>query len=120
VLAAQLHFDPTTIGAGVERQTGSLSPQKTVVWGAVSYAIGPSIFLRGGIYKTFSPTPSVGYPTYYVANAEYDLSKRTGVYLNVGYSHNTAQSTQALYIYDTTALAGASQTGLMLGMFHKF
>jgi predicted porin len=119
-LAAQLHFGPAVLIGGVERQSGSLSPQKTVAWAAARYAVGPDISVRGGIYKTFSSTPSVGHPTYLVGDVEYDLSKRTGVYLNVAYSRNSAESTQSVYEYDTTALPGSPQTGVMLGMFHKF
>lgn len=119
-LAAQLHFGPAVLIGGVERQSGSLSPQKTVAWVAARYAVEPDLSVRGGVYKTFSSTPSVGHPTYVVANVEYDLSKRTGVYLNAAYSHNSSGSTQSVYEYDTTALPGSSQTGVMLGMFHKF
>lgn len=116
------HWDMAKLSlyGGAERQTGSLAPSKTVAWGGARYQFDPFFGLAGGIYKTWSPTPTIGHPTLFIASGAYALSKRTVAYLNLGYSRNSSQSSQPVYEYDSTALNGASQFSTMVGMYHTF
>jgi predicted porin len=49
----------------------------------------------------------------------YDFSKRTQVYLNVGYSNNDGASTQGVTA-NTAATPGGSQRGIASGIVHRF
>lgn len=111
---------PLTVYAGVERLTGGLDPARTIVWGGARYQTSGRFGFAGGIYRTDSPTPQIGHPTLFIASATCSLSKRTVAYLNLGYAKNSGRSSQTVYEYDPTPLAGASQFGAMLGMYHVF
>ncbi|MBO7757937.1 porin [Burkholderia pseudomallei] len=111
---------PLTVHAGVQRLTGELDPARTIVWGGARYQASGRFGFAGGIYHTDSPTPQVGHPTLFIASTTCSLSKRTVAYLNLGYAKNSGRSAQTVYEYDPTPLAGASQFGAMLGMYHVF
>jgi len=119
-LAAHWTIGTLSLYGGAERQTGSLEPSKTVAWGGARYQVAPSFGLAGGVYHTWSNTPSVGHPTLFIANGTYALSKHTTAYLNLAYSLNSAHSSQTVYEYDFASLDGASQFGAMAGICHTF
>ncbi|MGS0892301.1 porin [Burkholderia stagnalis] len=121
-LAARYAFAslPLTVYAGVERLTGDLDPARTIVWGGARYLASNGIGLNAGVYHTDSRTPTIGHPTLFIASTTYALSKRTVAYVNLGYARNGGQSSQTVYEYDPTPLAGTSQFGAMVGMYHLF
>ncbi|WP_175908886.1 MULTISPECIES: porin [Burkholderia] len=121
-LAARYAFAtlPLTVYAGVERLTGDLEAARTIVWGGARYLTSGGIGLNAGVYHTDSHTPTIGHPTLFIASTTYALSKRTVAYMNLGYARNSGQSSQTVYEYDPTPLAGASQFGAMVGMYHLF
>ncbi|HIE4197624.1 MULTISPECIES: porin [Burkholderia] len=121
-LAARYAFAtlPLTVYAGVERLTGDLDAARTIVWGGARYLASNGIGLNAGVYHTDSRTPAIGHPTLFIASTTYALSKRTVAYVNLGYARNSGQSSQTVYEYDPTPLAGASQFGAMVGMYHLF
>ncbi|AOI78900.1 porin [Burkholderia sp. NRF60-BP8] len=121
-LAARYAFAtlPLTVYAGVERLTGDLDAARTIVWGGARYLTSNGIGLNAGVYHTDARTPAIGHPTLFIASTTYALSKRTVAYLNLGYARNGGQSAQTVYEYDPTPLAGASQFGAMVGMYHLF
>lgn len=119
-LAARVNLDQATLFAGIERVTGSLDPQKTVLWGGARYQFDAAAGLATGVYHTMSNTPTVGHPTLFVTSGSYALSKRTVAYANLAYSLNSAHSSQPVYEYQSIPLNGASQFGAMVGMFHLF
>lgn len=121
-LAARYAFAtlPLTVYAGVERLTGDLDAARTIVWGGARYLTSNGIGLNAGVYHTDSRTPAIGHPTLFIASTTYALSKRTVAYVNLGYARNSGQSSQTVYEYDPTPLAGASQFGAMVGMYHLF
>ncbi|MCY1244928.1 Outer membrane porin protein 32 precursor [compost metagenome] len=55
----------------------------------------------------------------FVLSADYSLSKRTDVYLNVGYSKNKSGSALGLNGVGTV-VAGENQTGATVGLRHRF
>ncbi|ACD18643.1 porin [Paraburkholderia phytofirmans] len=120
VIGAAYKIGPATLLAGVERTTGDLSPVKTVIWGGGRYDVTPALQFRAAVYQTLSKNPQTGDPTLYVAGAVYSLSVRTQTYLNVGYSRNSAHSSQTVYEYGDAPLNGANQFAVMLGITHKF
>lgn len=122
VLDARYAFDPLplTVYAGAERLTGDLDPARTIVWGGTRYQVNPFLGLNLGVYHTDSNTAAIGHPTLFVASTTYSLSKSTTLYANLGYSRNSSQSTQAVYEYESTELAGVSQFGAIVGMYHQF
>ncbi|KUY92625.1 porin [Burkholderia territorii] len=121
-LAARYAFAtlPLTLYAGIERLTGDLDAARTIVWGGARYLTPGGIGLNAGVYHTDSHTPAIGHPTLFIASTTYALSKRTVAYVNLGYARNSGQSSQTVYEYDPTPLAGASQFGAMVGMYHLF
>ncbi|PCE24253.1 porin [Burkholderia ubonensis] len=121
-LAMRYAFDalPLTLYAGVERLTGDLDAARTIAWGGARYLTSNGIGLNAGVYHTDSRTPAIGHPTLFIASTTYALSKGTVAYLNLGYARNSGQSSQTVYEYDPTPLAGASQFGAMVGMYHLF
>jgi predicted porin len=120
VIAAAYKIGAATLLAGVERTTGDLSPVKTVVWGGGRYDVSPDFQVRAAAYQTLSNDPQTGNPTLYVAGAVYSLSVRTQAYLNVGFSRNSAHSSQTVYEYGDAPLNGAHQFGVMAGITHRF
>ncbi|MBY4829177.1 porin [Burkholderia dolosa] len=121
-LAARYAFAalPLTVYAGIEQMTGDLDAPRTVVWGGARYIAPNGIGVNAGVYHTDSRTPTTGHPTLFVASTTYALSKRTVAYVNLGYARNGGQSSQTVYEYDPTPLAGASQFGAMAGFYHLF
>nr|WP_254208509.1 porin [Burkholderia multivorans] len=121
-LAARYAFAalPLTVYAGVERRTGDLDAARTIVWGGARYLTAGGIGLNAGVYHTDSRTPAIGHPTLFIASTTYALSKRSVAYVNLGYARNGNRSSQTVYEYDPTPLAGASQFGAMVGMYHLF
>nr|WP_245841139.1 porin [Paraburkholderia ribeironis] len=119
-LAVRYAFDPVTVYLGGERQTGDLEPVKTVYWAGARYQITAAVALAGGVWHTQSHVASVGHPTLFVLSTTYAFSRRTTVYLNLGYARNSGSSSQTVYEYDPTPLNGASQRGAMLGISHVF
>lgn len=119
-LAATYALDKATFFLGAERRTGSMAPQENVYWGGLRYKVTTAAVSALGIYHTDSKTLSVGHPTLFVASETYYLSKRTSVYLNVGFAKNSGQSSQTVYEYDPEVLKGASQFAAIMGITHTF
>lgn len=120
VLDAAYKIGPATLLAGVERLTGDLGPSKTVVWGGGRFQPTSFVTFWTGAYQTLSNDPEIGNPTLFIAGATYLISKRTSTYLNVGYSKNSAHSSQTVYEYDVAPLNGANQLAIMAGITHAF
>ncbi|WP_028217613.1 porin [Paraburkholderia oxyphila] len=120
VLDAAYVMGSATVLAGVERQTGDLAPSKTVVWGGGRYQASSAAAFGLGVYQTLSNDPATGNPTLFVVGMTYSLSKRTSMYVNLGYSKNSSHSSQTVYEYEVTPLDGANQFGAMVGMSHTF
>jgi predicted porin len=55
-----------------------------------------------------------------VGSANHVLSERTDAFLNVGYARNKEGSRRGLNGFDTNITPGSNQTGVMLGLRHKF
>ncbi|WP_043288597.1 porin [Paraburkholderia oxyphila] len=119
-IAAAYKIGPATLLAGFQRLTGDLSPSKSVIWGGARYDVSPALELRAAAYQTLSNNPEIGDPTLYVAGVVYSLSARTSLYLNAGYSRNSAHSSQTVYEYGVTPLDGLDQVGVMAGITHRF
>lgn len=81
-------------------------------------------FAGAGYYTDFKDTNAD--PMVFVASADYAFSKRTDAYFNVGYARNKNSSQLGLNGYNastgapTNVMPGENQTGVVLGLRHKF
>ena len=111
-------------GGGLMRRTNEASPApKSDLWFlGVVYSLSPQLALDVAAYKLDSrDTPNDALML--AARATYSLSKRTAVYANLGRISN--DGTLALSVSGGSAsgaapTAGATQSGLMMGLRHTF
>jgi len=101
------------------------SSRSNLYWAGLRYGVTPALSLTGAAYYTDVRTSDAD-PMMFVASADYSLSKRTDLYMNVAYARNKNGS--QLGVNGFNALSGAAnnvvpgqnQTGIVLGMRHKF
>ncbi|ALD93354.1 outer membrane protein (porin) [Cupriavidus gilardii CR3] len=94
------------------------STRSNLYWAGARYKFTPAFSLTGAAY--YEDTKNTGAdPWMFVLSADYSLSKRTDVYLNVGYVRNKDGSDLGLNGAGT-AQAGENQTGVTIGMRHRF
>lgn len=96
---------------------GSL--RSNMYWGGASWDATPALKLTGAVYHTDRRDSSAD-PTSLVLSADYSLSKRTDVYLNLGYARNKSGSNLGLNGFGSSIVAGENQTGLLAGVRHRF
>lgn len=89
-------------------------------WTGLAWQITPALGLSGAAYyQDFANSGSDAW--LFVASADYTFSKRTDVYLNVGYTLNKGMSNLGLTSSGFgSTLAGANQLGVVAGLRHKF
>lgn len=94
------------------------STRNNVYWLGGLYRVTPALSLTGAAYYTDTHN-SNNDPWMFVLSADYSFSKRTDAYLNLGYVRN--KGTSALGLNGSgTAVAGANQTGAIVGIRHRF
>lgn len=90
-------------------------------WVGASYMLTPAVTLTGVVYTQDIGNLAAGAdadPTMYVARVRYALSKRTDLYTTVGYAKAKNSKTVGLSRDDTAY--DNTQTGLMMGIQHRF
>ena len=90
-------------------------------WGGVSYSIKPAITLTGAVYHVNVKNVAGGQdadPTMYVARSMYALSKRTDLYTVLAYAK--AKNGKLVSLSRDDAGFGTTQTGITVGMQHRF
>ncbi|TXI89307.1 MAG: porin [Cupriavidus sp.] len=92
--------------------------RNNVYWLGGLYRFTPALSLTGAAYYTDTHNSGAD-PWMFVLSADYAFSKRTDAYLNVGYTRNKDGSNLGLSGAGT-AVAGANQTGVLLGVRHRF
>ncbi len=91
-----------------------------VYWLGGQYRFTPAFQLTGAAYYTDNRNSGAD-PWLFVLSADYSFSKRTDVYLNVGYASNKNGSTQGLNGSGSSFVApGENQTGATIGLRHRF
>ena len=88
-------------------------------WAGVTYEATPSLSLTAAAYRTNFEDRSAD-PSSYIFQALYGVSKRTELYANLGLARNKDGSNLGLNGFGATIVAGEDQTGLVLGVRHRF
>lgn len=88
-------------------------------WAGVTYQATPALSLTAAAYKTNFEGTSAD-PSSYVLQALYGMSKRTELYANLGLARNKDGSNFGINGFGSTIVAGENQTGLVIGMRHRF
>jgi predicted porin len=110
----------TKIGLGlIDRKVHTASVVKSTIYflGATQPLAGNWVLdaqvARNDVKNSINDT------TLYAVRATYNFSKRTGVYSSVGYVKNSGVAALAVDAGGTVG-PGLSQTGVMVGMTHRF
>ncbi|WP_224078825.1 porin [Cupriavidus laharis] len=92
--------------------------RSNVYWAGAQYRFTPAFLLTGAAYYTDTHNSDAD-PWMLVLSADYSLSKRTDVYLNVGFAKNKSGSSLGLNGVGTV-VPGENQTGATVGLRHRF
>ncbi|MWL89681.1 porin [Cupriavidus sp. SW-Y-13] len=104
---------------GANGATMLTSTQRTdMYWLQGSYNFTSAFSLTGGAFYTNNRNNAQD-PWLFIALADYALSKRTDIYFTAAYARNRSGSTLAVGSGNTVQ-PGQNQTGVLLGMRHKF
>ena len=105
----------------VHLSTLSTSPVEatSLYWLGATWLAQPNLALSStAMYQNFYGTSRD--PWSFQVDADYFLSKRTDLYLNLAYALNRNGSNLGLNGFGTDVVAGKNQFGLMAGIRHKF
>jgi predicted porin len=114
-----VQFEKLRIAGGVvHRRTRAASLYETnIFYGGLSYSLRPDISFDGEVSRI--TTTDHKNANYYVFRSTYLLSKRTSVYSMVAFMQNNSNASYSVGSgYFTTS--GAKQTGVLVGIQHKF
>lgn len=104
---------------GANGSTALTSTLRTdMYWMQASYTITPALSLTGSAYYSNNRNSNQD-PWLFIALLDYALSKRTDLYLTGAYALNRNGSALAVGSGNTVQ-PGSNQTGVLLGMRHKF
>lgn len=119
-------FGPTKLFAGW-RWANQTAPDQHVrsnlTWGGVAYQAMPALTLTGAVYyQDFHRTSAD--PWTLVASADYALSKRTDIYLNMAYTINSKDNNSYSVVAGVNGSdlppLGTNQFGAVVGIRHTF
>lgn len=119
VVGATYEMKPLKLFASYLRQTAETPGTKTqgkYYWLGANYAVTPALTLLTGAYF-FDPAGADNKSTMYTLMGSYALSKRTDIYSLVSTVKTQARSTAGL---SGTVNAGDNQSGLIIGLRHRF
>lgn len=128
VVGASYAFGPATAFIGYRWYNGNVGTLPTdrsnLYWGGLRYAVSPALTLTGAVYYTDSRNSDAD-PFMFVASADYAFSKRTDVYMNIGYALNRGNSQLGINGFNSLAspnnvVPGKDQTGVVVGVRHRF
>ncbi|WP_347556194.1 porin [Robbsia sp. KACC 23696] len=128
-LAAKYKFAKVDVSGGWRYRDGrathltTLTTEATEIsnfyWLGATYKYTPSLWLSAtAMYQDFKDTNRD--PWSFQISSDYFLSKRTDVYVNVGYVLNRHGSNLGLNGFGTDVVAGSNQFGTMVGIRHRF
>ncbi|SDP23155.1 Outer membrane protein (porin) [Ralstonia sp. 25mfcol4.1] len=98
--------------------TPPTSQTTNLYWAGAQWDITPAWSLTGAAYYQDFRNSGAD-PWLFIVSADYSLSKRTDVYLNLAYTKNKDGSDLGTGGFGTT-VAGKNQTGVLMGIRHKF
>lgn len=98
--------------------TPPTSQTTNLYWAGAQWDITSAWSLTGAAYYQDFRNSGAD-PWLFIVSADYSFSKRTDVYLNVAYTRNKDGSDLGTGGFGTT-VAGKNQTGVLMGIRHKF
>lgn len=120
---------PAKIFAGYRWYNGSLRTlpvdRSDLYWLGVRYSLTPAFVLTGAAYFSDNRNTNAD-PLMLVASGDYAFSKRTDVYMTLGYTVNRNGSQLGLNGYNTltgnpnSVVPGKDQFGAVVGVRHRF
>ncbi|EKS71811.1 MULTISPECIES: porin [Caballeronia] len=126
-----LEFEGRTLGAAY--RFGTLSAKASFVnykvagsfnnnvyGGGLDYLVLPQLDVNGGVWVTSDRNDTKNHSVVVALGAEYFVSKRTGVYAQVGVANNHGAMNTGLSIQGALYGAPGTTTGVLLGVSHKF
>ena len=129
LVGASYAFGPAKAFIGYRWYNGNVGAMPTdrsdLYWAGLRYSVTPALKLTGAAYYT-NMRNSGADPIMFVASADYAFSKRTDVYMNAGYALNRGNSQLGMNGFNapsgspTNVVPGKDQTGLVVGVRHKF
>ncbi|AVA33771.1 MULTISPECIES: porin [Cupriavidus] len=129
LIGASYAFGPARAFVGYRWYNGNVGTLpnngSNLYWAGLRYSMSPALTLTGAAYYTDTRNSSAD-PIMFVASADYAFSKRTDVYMNVGYALNRGNSQLGMNGFNSTTgsptnvVPGKDQTGVVMGIRHKF
>jgi len=114
-----IDFNALKLTAAFQRRdmnTPAAISRKNLYWVALVGSPSPAVSLRGAVYF-INPTGASNSTAMYTVLASYALSKRSDIYSQISLMRNQSMSAMAL---DGTVNPGDNQTGLTIGIRHRF
>lgn len=110
----------TKVFAQYVRNEYDISPVKNNIYTiSANYNVAPAVVLRGGV--TYDKQSNVdGRRMTYIAQADYNFSKRTNAYVGIDYNKLKDGYSNSAYNFNTAANLNDSRTGVMMGLRHRF
>jgi predicted porin len=125
-LSVRQNIGAATLKAGYEHYlynpTKGSSESQALWFAGVNYPVMRQLKLTAAYYYVQDKTPGNSNTWMGVLSSQYALSKRTSLYATVGYAQATRGADGVFTpvgTTDTTAF-GSNQTGVTIGMFHRF
>lgn len=122
-LNGYMKFGQAKLAGGVIRRNNeaSATPKSDLYFVGASYAFTPAFTLDGEVFK-LDTKDSPNDATLLALRGTYSFSKRTAAYVTAGHISNggTLNLSVSAGAAGSNPAAGASQTGLMIGMRHAF
>ncbi|AJZ56779.1 hypothetical protein OI25_7758 [Paraburkholderia fungorum] len=100
-------------------QRAAVNTSEALYWLAARYLVTPFANVDAAVYYVDDRNTGHGKPVMVSIIGSYLLSKQTDIYLNVAMVANKSNSSLGLAGYNT-ATEGALQTGVMMGVRHRF
>lgn len=98
---------------------GTPEVKANLVWLGAAYRPATALTLTGALYRTDFKNSGAD-PMSLVLSADYAFSKRTDGYVTVARANNKNGSNLGLNGYGSTIVAGQDQTGVIVGVRHRF
>ena len=125
-VSARNQFGPAAVMGGYEHYlydpTKGASVSAALWFGGVRYRVMPALQVTTAVYYQSNKTKNVSNSIMGVLSSDYALSKRTDVYATVAYAAATRYANGTFTpvgVTDETAF-GANQTGVTVGIRHRF
>jgi predicted porin len=90
-----------------------------MISGGLGYEFNPFFKVTSGYYYLKDRNHSANHSSEFAVGAEYNLSKATKAYAQVGYVNNKGTMNQTI-VYGAPVAPGVSTTAAMIGIRHAF